>query len=356
MNKETLKGYHVIFLVQSIMFGTGALSLPERLSILGYSQTLMPIFFGIIASISIWPMVWICSKYQSKNLFEINEEVLGKNLGKFINVFIVIQLILLPTAKVSNYVQLIQSTALQEQTTTIPLILLLLLVLYIVNGGIKNIARFCIMAFFITLPMVYFLKWSLEKGDISHVFPVFNHSWSEFFIAFDRGYNSIAGYEVILIFFPYIITKQKAYKHALIGIWISVSLCFMTILVSVMYFSEWQLRNVQYSVLHLFKAGGFSFVERIDIFGITLWVFLVISTVSGYIWAAMKGVNSIISKRKSSHIYIIGVIIFVILSLPLSHENLEKVFIVSYRVGYALLLWPIILIGIYFIKKKQVQS
>lgn len=114
MNKETLKGYHVIFLVQSIMFGTGALSLPERLSILGYSQTLMPIFFGIIASISIWPMIWICSKYQSKNLFEINEEILGKNLGKFINVFIVIQLILLPTAKVSNYVQLIQSTALQE--------------------------------------------------------------------------------------------------------------------------------------------------------------------------------------------------------------------------------------------------
>lgn len=218
------------------MFGTGVLSLPERLSSLGYSQALMPILFGIIASISIWPMIWICSKYHSKNLFEINEEILGKHLGKCINAFIVIQLILLATAKVSNYVQLIQSTALQEQTTSIPLILVLLLVLYIVNGGIKNVARFCIMAFFITIPMVYFLKWSINKGDISHVFPVFNHSWNDFFVAFDQGFNTVLGYEVILIFFPYIINKQKAFKHALIGIWISVSLFFLTTLVSVMYF------------------------------------------------------------------------------------------------------------------------
>ncbi|WP_342568202.1 GerAB/ArcD/ProY family transporter [Psychrobacillus sp. FSL K6-4046] len=342
-----------MFLVQSIMFGTGVLSLPERLSSLGYSQALMPILFGVIASISLWPMIWICSKYHAKNLFEINEEILGKSLGKCINAFIVIQLILLATAKVSNYVQLIQSTALQEQTTSIPLILVLLLVLYIVNGGIKNVARFCIMAFFITIPMVYFLKWSINKGDISHVFPLFNHSWNDFFVAFDQGFNTVFGYEVILIFFPYIINKQKAFKHALIGIWISVSLFFLTTLVSVMYFSEWQLSNVQYSVLHLFKAGGFSFVERIDIFGITLWVFLVLSSVSGYIWASMKGVNSIISKRKSSHVYIIATTIFVILTLPLSHENLERAFIVSYRIGYGLLLWPIILIALHFIKKSR---
>ena len=351
-NQKVLKSYHVIFLVQSIMFSTGVLSLPQRLSSMGYSQIWVPILFGVITSLLLWPMMWIGTKYQDKNLFYINEDLLGKWVGKFINILIVLHFIIFATAITSHYMELIETTALQEQTITIPLILFLLLIVYLVNGGIKNIARFCILAFFLTIPMVYFLRWSIAEGDVSHFFPLFNFTSGQFFKAMDQGYYVVLGYELLLIYFPYIINQKKAYRDGLIGVWISVSLYFLTVIVSVMYFSEWQLKNIEFSVLHLFKATEFSFAERIDIVGITLWIFLVLTTVGGYAWAAKKGIGSIVPKYRNYFIYIITLIIFGIVTSPYSHEYLERIFIISYRFGYFLLIWPLLLIIVFNLRKK----
>ncbi|UED81850.1 spore germination protein [Lysinibacillus sp. CD3-6] len=355
--RKLLNAYHVVFLAQSVMIGTGILSLPQQLSSLGYSQAFMPLLFGVIASATLYPMIWISSKYPNDNLFRINEILLGKWLGKFINLFFVIQFIVFIAGIISNYMHLIQSTALQEQTITGPVFCFLLLLVYIVSGGIKSIARFCILTFFLTIGMVYFTHWAFEKGDMSHFLPLYNFfSVNDFYEAFKRGYLSILGYELIMFYFPYIVDQKKAYRHTLIGIWISILICFITTAISVMYYSEWQLVNVEFSVLNLFKAGEFSFIERIDIFGITLWVFLILSTVAAYLWCAKKGVDSLLSKKSKAYLYILAIIIFFVVKMPFSRDFQEKLFIGASYVGYMLILWPILLIMIYaFRKKKQVQ-
>ncbi|MGE7624145.1 GerAB/ArcD/ProY family transporter [Viridibacillus sp. NPDC096237] len=356
-NKQKfLNRYHVIFLVQSVMIGTGILTLPQKLSAVGYSQTLFPLLFGVIASLTLLPMIWINSKYPNENLFRINEILLGKWLGKGVNLFIVLQFTLFTAGIISNYMHLIQSTALSEQTITAPVFFFLLLLIYIVHGGIRSIARFCIMTFFITIPMFFFLRWAIEKGDISHFLPLFNFNSRDFYDAMKKGYLSILGYELIMFYFPNIIDQKKAYKHALIGIWISISLCFITTVVSVMYFSEWQLKYVEFSVLNLFKAGEFSFVERIDIIGMTLWVFLILSTVSVYLWSAKRGMDSLRSKEKKYHIYILALIIFLVVKMPFSQEFQEKLFSGSNYVGYVLIVWPLFLAIVHLLRKKQVQT
>ncbi|SEM71370.1 spore germination protein (amino acid permease) [Paenisporosarcina quisquiliarum] len=355
-NLKVLGVYHVIFLVQNTMVGTGLLSAPQRLSVLGYSQILMPIYFGIIATITLWPMVWICSQYKGDNLFRINEILLGKWIGKGINVLIVLHFTLLIAAVISNYMNLIQTTALPEQTTTVTILLVLLLLTYIVNGGIKTIARLCTLTFFLAMPMVYFLRWGIEKGDLSHIFPLFNFTSKEFFKALQQGYLSILGYELIMFYFPYILDQKKAFKHAVIGIWITISLVFITTLVSVMYYSEWQLEHVEFSVLHLFKAGEFSFVERIDIMGITFWVFLILTTAATYLWSARKGLDSIRSKKNKNHVYFITAAIFGVIMLPVNREFQQKLFDASIYIEYTVILWPIFLCLIHLVRKKQVRS
>lgn len=353
---KVLNGMHVIFLTQNIMFGAGVLSLPEMLSSLGYSQSWMPILFGIIACLTLWPMIWICSKYENDNLFRINEKLLGKWFGKSMNVFIILVYTIFLSSVISNYMELIQTTALSQQTITVPLLLFLLLLVYISSGGIKSIARFCIMAFFITISMVYFLKWSIEKGDVKHLLPLFNFNTKELLVGLREGYNSMLGYELILIYFPYIINQKKAFKYAVIGIWISVSLYLLTTVVSVMYFSEWQLTNVEYSVLHLFKAGELNFIERIDIFGITFWVFVILTTAAGYLWSAKKGLDSIFKKEKKYHLYALAVVVFVVVMLPFSQEFQASFFKYSYYATYALVGWPIFLSIVYKHRIKRVQQ
>lgn len=355
-NLKMLNRYHVIFLAQSIMVGTGILSLPQKLSAMGYTEWFMPVLFGVVATLTLWPMVWLCSKYPNENLFQINEILLGKVIGKVINLFFVLQFIVFSAGVISNYMHLIQSTALQEQTITLPVICLLLLLVYIISGGIKSIARFCMMTFFITIGMFYFTRWAIEKGEVSHLIPLFNFDWQEFFDAFKKGYLSILGYELIMFYFPYIIDQKKAYRHSLIGIWISIFLCFFTTVVSVIYYSEWQLKNVEFSVLNLFKAGEFSFVERIDIIGITLWVFLILSSITAYVWCAKLGVDSLLKKKRNYQLFLLAAIIFLIVRMPFSREFQEKLFTASNYIGYMLIIWPIFLGMIYVVRKKKVQQ
>ncbi|MEG0259067.1 MAG: GerAB/ArcD/ProY family transporter [Lysinibacillus sp.] len=353
--KKVLNGYHVIFLVQSAMIGTGLLSLPEGLSSLGYSQTLAPLLFGVMASLTLWSIIWLCTKFPNDNLFSINEILLGKWLGKGISLIIILQLILFIAGIISDYMHLIQSTVLTEQPITIPVLFFLLLLIYIVSGGIKSIARFCILTFFVTIGVFSFVRWAIEKGDVSHIFPLFNFNSRELYEAMKKGYLSILGYELIMFYFPYIVKQEKAYKHALLGVWISISLYFITTFVSVMYFSEWQLKHVEFSVLNLFKAGEFSFVERIDIIGMTIWVFLILTTTAVYLWSAKQGMESLLSRKKKYYLYLLAFFIFLVVKMPFSQEFQKKLFIGNNYVGYVLVIWPIFLSLVYLLRKKQVQ-
>lgn len=354
--QKSLKGYHVVFLVQNTMLGTGLLSLPQRLSPLGYSEAFFPLFFGVVATLNLWPMIWLISKFPNENLFRINEILLGKGIGKTINLFLVLHFTLFLAAIIGIYMQLIQTTALQEQKITLPVIFFLLLLLYIVNGGIKHIARFCTLGFFIGLPMLYATRWIIPEGEITHLVPLFNYSLQDFLVATKDGYLSILGYELIMFFYPFIDNKKRAFKHAAVGLWITIVISTIVTVLSVMYFSEWQLKNVEFSVLHLFKSGEFSFLERVDILGVTLWVILVLTTTSTYLWCAVKGIESFRSVKKSYHAFFLAIIIFVIISIPISHELRLKIYDISNYAAYFLLVWPIVLILVYSLRKKKVQN
>ncbi|WP_042476246.1 GerAB/ArcD/ProY family transporter [Bacillus ndiopicus] len=354
--KKVLTKVHVLFLVQSCLIGTGILQIPQKLSAMGYSQAFMPLFFALIATINLWPMLWLNSKFPNNNLFQINEILLGKTIGKFINFLLIILFTIVCIDAISSYMLLIQSTALPEQTITFPIICFLALLIYLVRGGIFTIARFSIMAFFITLPMVLLTKWAIQKGEFSHFFPLFNFTLQEFYEASKNGYLSFLGYELILFYYPYIIQQKSAFKYATIGIWISGVLMLITTGVSVMYFSEWQLSNIEYAVLNIFKAGEYSFIERIDIIGMTLWIFLVYSTVALYLWAANEGFKTLILPKSQIHLYILVISIFIMLILPISKYLKMKIFTINNYIFYLLLLWPIFLILIYLFRKKQVHQ
>ena len=350
-----LNRFHVIFLTQNIMFGTGILSLPQKLSSLGYSQGLFPLLFGVIACLTLWPMIWINSKYENDNLFRINEKLLGKWLGKSINLLIVAVYIIFLSSVINNYTTLIQTSALPEQSMVVPLIMLLLVLVYIVNGGITSIARFCMMTFFLIFPTIFFLRWAIEKGEVTHLFPLFNFNGKEALEAMKKGYLSMLGYELIMFYYPYIANKKKAFKYTTIGIWITVLLYFITVLVSVMYFSKWQLENVEYSVLHLLKAGELPFIERIDIFVITLWVLAILATASAYLWTAKKGLESLRNKKKSSHVYILTLVVLLFEWMPLNPGFQEKFYEINYNIYYGILGWPIVLCVVHLLKKKRVR-
>lgn len=334
------------------MIAMGLLSFPNQLSAVGYSQWWIPIFFGIIANITIIPMIWLAGKYKEDNLYKIHEVLFGRYIGKTINVVVILLGCLLITATVERYLEMIQVVVLPYRTILGPLIILMLVAIFIAKRGIKSVARFCIIAFFLTVPMMYLLRWGLEEGKVTHLLPLFNFTGKEFLAATRDSFSSIVGYELLMFYFPYIINQKKVFKHASIGIWITISIYLIISIVSVIHFSEWQLKNILYPVLNLFKYVELSFLEKIDTIGITFWVFLILSSVSAYLWVLKEGIESLRSKKHAVHLYIIAAIISVMVYLPLSQSLEETIYGNSFYASYALILWPNLLCLVHLIKSR----
>ncbi|WP_246880348.1 GerAB/ArcD/ProY family transporter [Sporosarcina sp. 6E9] len=350
---KVLNHYHVVFLIQNVIIGTSLLSLPNRLSSMGYSLWWMPLLFGVVANLLLIPMIWLVRKYPNDTLFVIHEKLFGKWAGKTINAILLVYFIIVIAAVCSSYIRLIQIVALVDQKITAPLIIFLIIAIYIAHGGIKSVARFCIISFFLTFGLLYFLKWGVADGDIRHIMPFFNFTPQELFTASKKGLMTIGGFELILFYFPYIIYQKKAFKHASLGLWMSMVFTFAFTFVSVMFFSEWQLENLLYPVLNLFQEVQLSYLERLDVLGITMWVYLILSTTAAYIWVAKKGFDSVLSSTKKSHLYFVAAIVFILVRAPYMEAFQKLLFERVFYVMYAFFLWPILLCLIHMMKPKK---
>ncbi|WP_026478411.1 GerAB/ArcD/ProY family transporter [Alkaliphilus transvaalensis] len=351
---KKLNGYHVVFLVQSAMAGIGVLSLPNSLSPVGYNQWIIVLIMGVIASITLFPMVALCLKYPEDTLFTIHKKLLGKWFGKLAT-FIWIIYGILGLARVSrHYSFLAQAVLLPEKSILLPLFLIYTVSLYIVLGGIKSVARFSIASFFLTVWLTYYSQWPLGLGNFYHLLPSFDFSFKEFINALFSGYDAMLGYGFIMIYFPYIINQKKTFKHGLLGVWITTILYLLTSVASVVYFSKWQLINLTFPLLNLLKAIQLSFVQRIDTLLVGLWVLLVLSTMAPYLWVTKKAFDVVLGSKRNLHLYGAASISFFISVGPIA-EKVRDILLeqVSINLGYSILLWPLPLLVIHSIKRRK---
>ncbi|GAE34260.1 GerAB/ArcD/ProY family transporter [Halalkalibacter akibai] len=84
-NLKKLNKFHVVFLSQNVIIGIGLFTLSNEISMVGYNQWLIPIMLGVLANITLIPIVLLCKKFPDDSLFKINEKILGKLLGKMAN-------------------------------------------------------------------------------------------------------------------------------------------------------------------------------------------------------------------------------------------------------------------------------
>ncbi|HZG15951.1 MAG TPA: GerAB/ArcD/ProY family transporter [Candidatus Bathyarchaeia archaeon] len=350
---EKLNSFHVIFLVQNVIIGMNLLTLPHDLSATGYNQWWILLIIGFLAQLTLVPIYLLGIRYPNQSLYTINEILLGKWLGKLSNLILFFYTLLTVATVSEVYIRLVQTVTLPERTVRLPLLLLICVALYIASGGIKAVARFCILGFFATVWLTYYLQWGFQKGTFVHIYPLFNITAAEMMEGIRNGSPAVLGYELMLLYFPYIQHQKKALRHASIGLWISIGFYVAVSFVSVMYFSEWQLEHLMYPVLNLFKAVELSFLERIENFGIAFWIFLILTTISAYLWAAKIGLDSILQKRRAIYFLFIGLVVSYpwrgTISLKLQAFLFEQLFI---YLGYGVVLWPNLLLVIHWIRKR----
>ncbi|MFV8829216.1 GerAB/ArcD/ProY family transporter [Alkalihalobacterium sp. APHAB7] len=353
---KKLNAYHVVFLTQNTMVGISLFSLPNDMSQAGYNLWLVPILLGVLANLTLIPIIYLCKQYPTDSLFKMNEKLLGHIIGKVLNFFLLLYALVALTSVSQRYLRVVQTVTLPEYTMTWIGIVFFIVLICIVNGGIKSIARFCMFAFFFTAWLIYYLKWAYQSGNWIHAIPTFEVSVSAWLQALHSGASAMFGFGLILFYYPYIMNQKKAFLHASIGIWLAVLFYVAVSLASVVYFSPWQLDNLLFPVLNLFQAVQLAFIERIETFGTAIWVFLALSTASAYLWVAKKGMDALFSKHKNRtwHLYGCAVIGLFLFLGPISF-HLQTLIYDQWAVfyGYGIHLLPILLLIVQFFKRNK---
>jgi spore germination protein AB len=351
-NIKSLNPYHVVFLVQQSMIGIGLLSLPHELSPIGYNLWYVPIIYGVVAQLTLIPMYLLGKNYPDISIYELFDKLLGKWIGKLFSLLLIMYCVTTVAAVAEVYAGVIQIGTLPQETKFLPLIAIFIVLLYIVNGGIKLVARFCIIAFLMTGWMVFYLQWGMTKGVFTHLLPIFDLNIKELVESSKTGYTTMLGYELILIYFPYIAQQKKALKHASIGLWITVGFYLLVCFTSVIYFTRVQLDLLRYPVLNLYKAVELTFIERIETLGVSIWVFLTLSTLAVFLWGGKKGLDVLFKSDRNIHQYGLTIITFAIILLPhFDQWEAELYESINPVMGYFFVLFPSFLLFIHVIKK-----
>ncbi|WP_409345687.1 GerAB/ArcD/ProY family transporter [Paenibacillus sp. MBLB4367] len=353
-NIKSLNKYHVVFLIQNVMTGIGLLSMPHGLAAMGYDSWWMPLLMAAVVQATIVPMIWLCRTYPEDSLYDINRKLLGKWLGSVVNIGIILYALTIVCPIIETYSRIVQAISFPNRSILIPVILFLAVALYIAGGGIKLVARFCIVSFVLTFWIVYYLQWAVSKGTYTHLLPIFQTNISEMSQAFFHTFSSLYGYELLLLYFPFIQNQKKAWKHLTIGLWLGSFFYALVCFVSVIYFSVWQLENIRYPVLFLFKSVELTFIERIENVGLSLWLFLILSTAACYLWAACKGIDGLLGSHRRIHLLGCGLFCFLIMFATSGLDTLQKWLYTSmpFIVGWCIILLPLPLMAIHGLRRR----
>ncbi|MBR8645720.1 GerAB/ArcD/ProY family transporter [[Brevibacterium] frigoritolerans] len=143
------------------------------------------------------------------------------------------------------------------------------------------------------------------------------------------------GFELILIYYPFIKNREKSQKWAHLGALFTMVVYVVSILVSLAYYHQEQLKDVIWATLTLWKIVDLPFIERFEYIGISVWLFMVLPNVCLGVWAASRTAKRVFGFRQKKddgshpdhHLGFLHFLITAIGSISLTRSVRKLVFI-----------------------------
>lgn len=166
--------------------------------------------------------------------------------------------------------------------------------------------------------------YSLKGTNIDYLMPFFQTDLSQFQLGLKDVVLSMNGFEMILIISPFMKgTIKERYKVMTISnICTTLFYLFIT-LICFMFFSPIELDIIPNPVLYLLKTVTFGIIERTDLIFLSFWVFVILATLSNYLYFCANGLASLLKKKSIKNMSIILLFLFTRLAVSSQTITLE---------------------------------
>lgn len=320
-----IRAFYLIFLIAGTQLGVGIMGAPRYIFSFARQDSWISILIAFLAMIvTVLVMFYILEQYESADIFGIQVDLFGNFIGKTLGTIYIIYFAGLLISVLLTYIQVVQIFLYPTFRPYLIGLLLFALIIYCVFGGIRAITGAAFIFFLFSQPMLFLLGEPIAKMDLKHFLPIFQASPQDILQGAKATTYSLTGFELLFLLYPFIDNKEKAKLPAILGVSYSALVLLSTTVILTGYFSLEYIQDIEWSLLTLFKSASFTFLERIDYFIITQWIFVVLPNNILLMWAITYGLKRLFNIKQRHSVIVSSAIFLVIVSLVKYNTHILK--------------------------------
>ncbi|KAA0547382.1 GerAB/ArcD/ProY family transporter [Bacillus sp. BGMRC 2118] len=293
-----VSSFLVFYLVHSMQIGVGILGFQRVVAKTSGNDAWISI---IIAGIGVHLIIWMIYKILAKqhgDITDVHRVIFGKWIGGALSSLFIIYCLLLSITILRTYIEIIQVWVFPEFNAMIFSIFFLVLVFYIINGGFRAVTGIAFFGVVLPLYLIITFTFPIKFSFFQNLFPIMDHSIKEIVMGAKNSTLSFIGFEMLLIYFPFIKDSGKSQKWAHMGNAFTILLYLIAMVVSIGFFSQEQLERNIWATISMLKIAELPFVERIEYIAISSWILIILPNICIALWGASRIAKRIFNKRQ----------------------------------------------------------
>jgi spore germination protein AB len=332
--KSKISHFHVFFLISSMQIGIGVLGFQRIIAkTAGYDAWISVIIAGLLNHIIVWIM-FKTVKSANGDLISAHTYIFGNKVGKLMCVPFIIYFLLLATAVLRTYIEIIQVWMFPDLKTFWYASAFLVATLYIIYGGFRTVTGIALFCTVLPSYLIFTFAYTIPFSHIENLLPVFDHSIKDILMASRDMSLTYLGYEALMMYYPYLKDPEKAKKWAHLGILSTTVLYTVFTVLTFAYFSEGQLEKTVWATLTMWKIVQMPFVERFEYIGIANWNLIILPNLCIAIWCSSRILKRTIHIKQKKGAILIALLCVVCVTLIKTRNQINMLNDLTGNIGF----------------------
>jgi spore germination protein (amino acid permease) len=358
-NHISITKFQLFFMLIQTQIGIGLLSLPNVVQKTAKGDGWISTIVAGLAVQFILIIYWLLvRRFPNYTYTEITQKILGRFLGKFFNLVIYMNFILLGGLVTILFTRLINLWLLPLTPSWVLSIIIVMASIYLTISDLRMIARFFVLASSLIFIVLFLSILSLFiPKEIQFIFPIGSSGLKNILMGSNNSLLAMLGFEGLLFMFPFIIHNKKGVLKtiSLANLFITIFYTYF-IFITLITFSPEQLAQMREPILNLFRGLTYKMIDRLDLLFLSIWIVPMTTSVIAYLFFASKSLN-LEKKSYPKAVIINGIIIFLISLIPHDDKtvNLFNKYVTYFSYAVVFII-PTLLLVLSFLFKKHEMS
>lgn len=358
MSKITQR--QLFFLIIHVQIGGGILTLAFDIQeVAGKDGWISVLISGMFIQILLLIFFALLKRFPDLNIYEISIALLGRFIGKTINMLYVLFFIFTNISLITLYGKLFHTWIAPRTPEWVLLALITAVSIYLIRENLRIITRFFILAFFPFFIILFLSIYSIKDINLLFILPLESSGFLKILEASKETVISMVGFELILVVSPLVLGKKKTQLKTLSAANLFITLFYTFIVVLCLtFFSPVEIKLVPEPVLYMIKDQSFKIIERTDLVFLSIWIIFFTTSFMGYLYVSSVGAASLLNLKSHRKIVpYIGLLTFIIALFLKSQKAIETLSNYNTIASYVVIGFiPISFLLISFIKKGGVKN